>query len=102
MLFCSHCGHEAEKGDVFCRRCGTKLRAVSSAKDEIDRAVTDLRALVDKVAGQIKIELLEQVSEIESGVRTGKLTKEEFEAEVEEIKGRLSSFTEESKAGRHR
>ncbi|MFQ5801036.1 MAG: zinc-ribbon domain-containing protein [Candidatus Hydrothermarchaeales archaeon] len=102
MLFCTHCGHEAEKGDVFCRRCGTKLRDVSSGKDEIERTVKDLRVLVDKVAEQIKIELLEQVSEIESGIRTGSFTKKEFEAEVQEIKGRLSRFTEESKAGRHR
>jgi hypothetical protein len=96
MVFCTYCGKEPGKEDVFCTRCGNKLKDVDVQPQDIklERTLKDLRALVDTVADEIKKQLLGQISEIESGFRTGTFTQEEFDKEAEEIKERLLRFTE--------
>ncbi|RMF90811.1 MAG: hypothetical protein D6733_02815 [Methanobacteriota archaeon] len=93
MVFCTHCGKKPREGDLYCRGCGTRLQAVSPEQAEVERAIRELKGLVERVAEEIKKELLHQVAEVEKGFRDGVFTKEEFDSEVEEIRGRLLSFT---------
>lgn len=96
MLFCSHCGNESETRDVFCRKCGSKIIIKQAAADDkIKGTVSELEGLVDEAARGIKKELLEQVFEIENGLKKGVISLDEFDSEAEEIKDRLHNFIEQ-------
>jgi uncharacterized membrane protein YvbJ len=92
MSFCKHCGDEAQKGDVYCRKCGTKIPKKPVLDDGAKQTIAKLTSLVDDAVESIKKELLWQITDIEKGVKTGLLNKEEFKAEADEIRGRLLNF----------
>ena len=95
MAFCKQCGTEAKKGDLFCRSCGTKIVKKETKplkKDKESDILSELKSLVDTVAKEMKKELLSQVAEIEKGLVSGDLTKEEFNSEAKEMKGRFLEF----------
>jgi uncharacterized membrane protein YvbJ len=95
MLFCSHCGKGSEKQDVFCRKCGSKISIKPTVNDKIQGTVSELEGLVDEAARGIKKELLEQVFEIEDGLKKGNISQDEFDLEAEEIRDRLHNFIEQ-------
>lgn len=96
MLFCSHCGKESEKRDVFCRKCGSKIIIkLATSDDKTKGTVSELEGLVDEAARGIKKELLEQVLEIEDGLKKGDISLDEFDSEAEEIRDRLQNFIEQ-------
>ncbi len=97
--FCTLCGSLAEKGDIFCRKCGGKIARDPEGKTkeqtevgEIKKTLSELSGLIEKATEHMKKELIEQVKEIEKGLGSGKLTKTQFDAEVEEIRNRLNRF----------
>jgi hypothetical protein len=96
MAYCTRCGKKSEKGDTFCRKCGDRLEeeplAEPLAEDGIKENISNLEGLVDEAAEGIKRELLGQISQIETEVKSGKMKNEEFHAEAEEIKQRLLKF----------
>jgi uncharacterized membrane protein YvbJ len=92
MVFCKHCGREAEKADMFCRKCGTKIAKTKAKPDEYTAILDELTMLVEDVTKNIRTELLGQVSEIEVGIKKKGWTKDHFYAEVEEIRSRLKNF----------
>jgi hypothetical protein len=54
--------------------------------------IGNLKTLVDHATENIKKELLSQIKLIESGLKAGELSKEQFESEANEIKSRLLKF----------
>ncbi len=92
MSFCKHCGKEARKGDVYCRKCGTKIPKKPLLDEEAKSMIVELTSLVYDASESIKKELLGQISDIEKGFKTGWLNRKEFDAEAEEIRGRLLNF----------
>ena len=90
--FCSHCGKEVEDKDVFCRKCGGKIKRMEQAVDGTEGVIVELKGLVESATERMKKELYSQVQEIESGLKSGRFTRKEFEAEAEEIKNRLLRF----------
>jgi hypothetical protein len=92
MRTCNECGKKPEKKDVFCRKCGAKLDEKKAVETLVGSTLVDLRNLVDEAAREIKKELIGQVNEIEEGVKTGRLTLEEFDSKADELKARLINF----------
>jgi len=59
-MFCSNCGHEIKKGDLFCENCGTKIEAKA---EEVTQETK-----IESVAEAAK----EKVAEVQKEVKKGK------------------------------